>query len=103
VIECILQISHSLHESVKRLLTNTATASGLWDLEVSQGVLQIEELLLEGGNACLQILVLLILETFKLGPETLDLVLKLFNRSVNLLDQRLLDCISFLVCVSNQL
>lgn len=103
MIECVLQISHSLHESIECLLANSTTTRGLWDLEICQGVLQIEELLFESGNACFQVLMLLILETFKLGPETLDLILKLFYCIVNLLDQRLLDCISFLVCVCNQL
>ena len=103
MVQSILEIIHSLDESIKSLLADTTTVTcRLRDLEIIECIVKKPPFLLKGCDASLQITEVLTLEGLVFRAKAISLILELLYRTVDLLLQKTLERTSLSVCVENQ-
>ena len=101
MVQGVFKVGDTLDKSIESFLANTSSRR-LWYPQIGKGFLEFEELLLERCHSSLQITEVFVLESFKLGPQTVKLIPKLFKTLIDLLDKELLHISGLLVSVSSQ-
>ena len=90
-----LKIVYTTNKCIEGLLADTVVIT-LRNLQVSEGIGQVTELLLECGNPCLKVFKVFVLERLELGAKSLQLMPQLLTQVIDLGIERL-DCLSELL------
>lgn len=85
MVQSILEILHSLYESIESLLADSTTVTcRLRDLEIVESIIKKLPFLFKGCNTSLKITEVLVLEGLELSTKTISLVLESLHCAINL-------------------